>query len=750
MRTEGAKTVLRLRPPGAIGRFRFEPGMNEPTTRRLLRFSVFEVDLDSGELFKKGQKVKLQEQPFELLVELLKNAGAVVTREHLKERLWPGDTAGDFDSGLNRAINRIREVLGDSAESPHFIETLPRRGYRFIGTVSGNGIIEPSPVIQVEHPPPKRRWPRLAITGIALAAVALFTWLWTHGASAPAPPLKLRQLTTNSSENPIDVSAISPDGKYLAYHDIDGIRLQEISTGQAHSLPRPSTVSEADAWYPAKWFPDGTRMVAFAGKAGPDGRWISSAWSLPVLGKPVLIQDDAVDASVSPDGSLVAFTRGLAFDPGNSATREIWTIGPHGEDARKLVSNDGKTLFYCVRWSPDSSRIAYLCNHTDKNPWTNDIETIPLAGGPPVVAVRDTQGDDFSWSPDGRIVYTRSEPAPNNNDTNLWALKVDPKTGRPQSKQQQMTNLAGFQMTSISLSSDGKKMIVQKRSFPSDIYIGRLKNNRQLEIPRRLTANERSNLPLAWTLDSKSIIFTSDRTGVNAIYKQEIDQNLAELISTGPERVWLPRVTPDGSSIVYFAYPDIQRPWESRFTRLMRVPISGGPREMVTQFSASAENLDCPIHTSAECVFSETSPSGIEVTFLAFNPLTKKLRELFKRKDYTSGQWSISPDGAHIGELRGDTIAVLSLSGQIEQSIRLSNWPYLYSIDWSADGKSFLVSQNWPTKTTLLRVGRDGGVQLLRERKNSMETFAIASPDGQYLAIEDGSVSSNAWLIENF
>ena len=119
--------------------------MNQPATRRLLRFSVFEADLDSGELFKKGQKLKLQGQPFELLVVLLENPGGVVTREQLKDRLWPGDTAGDFDSSLNRAINRIREVLGDSAESPHFIETLPRRGYRFIGTVSGGSVVEPTP-----------------------------------------------------------------------------------------------------------------------------------------------------------------------------------------------------------------------------------------------------------------------------------------------------------------------------------------------------------------------------------------------------------------------------------------------------------------------------------------------------------------------------------------------------------------------------------------------------------------------------
>jgi DNA-binding winged helix-turn-helix (wHTH) protein len=102
---------------------------------RLIRFSVFEADRESGELFKQGRKVKLQGQPFELLLTLLDRPGELVTREELRQRIWPSDTAGDFDHGLNRAVNRIREALGDSADSPRFIETLPRRGYRFIGPV---------------------------------------------------------------------------------------------------------------------------------------------------------------------------------------------------------------------------------------------------------------------------------------------------------------------------------------------------------------------------------------------------------------------------------------------------------------------------------------------------------------------------------------------------------------------------------------------------------------------------------------
>ena len=118
---------------------------------RLIRFSVFQVDLDSGELFKQGRKVKLQGQPFELLAALLERPGEVLTREELRQRVWPLDTAGDFDHGLNRAINKVREALGDSAESPHFIETLPRRGYRFIGSIQENSSAELSPVRGLRH-----------------------------------------------------------------------------------------------------------------------------------------------------------------------------------------------------------------------------------------------------------------------------------------------------------------------------------------------------------------------------------------------------------------------------------------------------------------------------------------------------------------------------------------------------------------------------------------------------------------------
>src|SRR6202047_50277 len=109
--------------------------MSANSSSSIVRFGRFEVNLQSGELRQQGQKVKLQEQPFQVLATLLERPGEVVTREELRSRLWPEDTFVDFDHSLNAAIKRLRDALGESADTPVFIETLARRGYRFIGNV---------------------------------------------------------------------------------------------------------------------------------------------------------------------------------------------------------------------------------------------------------------------------------------------------------------------------------------------------------------------------------------------------------------------------------------------------------------------------------------------------------------------------------------------------------------------------------------------------------------------------------------
>jgi len=124
--------------------------MASSTNGRIVRFGVFELDLNAGELRKSGVKMRLQGQPFQVLAVLLERAGEVVSREELQQKLWPADTFVDFDHSLNTAINKVREVLGDSASSPRFVETLARRGYRFIAPVQKEAppqIPEPAPTV---------------------------------------------------------------------------------------------------------------------------------------------------------------------------------------------------------------------------------------------------------------------------------------------------------------------------------------------------------------------------------------------------------------------------------------------------------------------------------------------------------------------------------------------------------------------------------------------------------------------------
>jgi DNA-binding winged helix-turn-helix (wHTH) protein len=155
-----------------------------------LRVGDFEVDLRCGELRRNGDKIKLQERPFQILAALLERPGEVVTRQEMQQKLWPTDTFVDFEHSINTAVKKLREALGDDAENPRFIETLPRRGYRLIAPVEivdENGVsleaaISPVPPQQGNPPGTKRqkRWPMAAIGGalvtliVATVSLALF------------------------------------------------------------------------------------------------------------------------------------------------------------------------------------------------------------------------------------------------------------------------------------------------------------------------------------------------------------------------------------------------------------------------------------------------------------------------------------------------------------------------------------------------------------------------------------------------
>jgi DNA-binding winged helix-turn-helix (wHTH) protein len=165
-------------------------------TGRVIRFGIFEVDVAAGELRNRNRRAKLQELPFRLLVALLERPGEIVTREELRTRLW-GETVVDFDDGLHTGVRKLRDVLGDSAAHPRFIETVPRRGYRFVAAISAAPALEeaagsqpaasPSATPAVEPSAPALLSPRyLWIAAASLIAVAFPMVLTNKGGHGPA------------------------------------------------------------------------------------------------------------------------------------------------------------------------------------------------------------------------------------------------------------------------------------------------------------------------------------------------------------------------------------------------------------------------------------------------------------------------------------------------------------------------------------------------------------------------------------
>jgi eukaryotic-like serine/threonine-protein kinase len=218
----------------------------------LVRFGLFEADLETGELRKQGMKIRLQDQPFEILAILLRSPGQIVTREELRQTLWGTDTFVDFDRSLNKAINRLREALEDSAENPRFIETIPKRGYRFIAPVEPTQAAAMSSAVtnntNVVVEPQKKKLHasrREALAwGLALLFLSAAISVWLLHSSPTWEPISLLRTSLlpppNTSFLPYGF-AISPDGARLAFVAVDGegksaLWIRGLSAGGAQRL----------------------------------------------------------------------------------------------------------------------------------------------------------------------------------------------------------------------------------------------------------------------------------------------------------------------------------------------------------------------------------------------------------------------------------------------------------------------------------------------------------------------------------
>lgn len=524
-------------------------------SRHTIRFGVFEVDLAAGELRKNGLKLKLQDHPFRALALLLERPGEVISRDELREKLWPADTFIEFDHGLNTAINKIRGALGDSVDTPRFIETLPRRGYRFIFPVARDPALAASlpPAVSSQTAPlapaaadRARRSLWYAGTAAVLAVLAAGALYGPRflGLSAPDREAVLRPVPLTSFVGEEHGPTFSPDGTQVAfcwdgdkgYYDI---YVQVIGTAN----PLPITDDPADDITPA-WSPDGRQIAfirvfsdrqavyvmpplggpqrkvaefsdldTFALAWWPDSKslliaarespnetlglyrlFVDSGKTQRLTSPPSAAEEDRFQA-VSPDGKTLAFTRGT------TARSQLYLLSLEGGEPRQMTSYGGAGLIFGLAWTADGLGLVYsLVNESN----TGSFWRISAGGGQPEA---------------------------------LPSLSLGRACGRP------------------SISRQGGKLAFEVTPvIDLNVWRSELPSRENPPEPQKVTYSTRIDASPRISPDGTRIAFCSGRTGRGQIWVCNRDgSHVVQLTDFDPGPAAVPRWSPDGRQIAFDA-----------------------------------------------------------------------------------------------------------------------------------------------------------------------------------------------------
>jgi Tol biopolymer transport system component/DNA-binding winged helix-turn-helix (wHTH) protein len=590
--------------------------MPEPSTTdaRIVRFGLFELNLRSGELRKAGARINLQEQPLRVLTVLLDRPGDLVTRDELRERLWPNDTFVDFDHGLNAVVNRLRDTLGDSADSPRFIETVPRRGYRFIAGVerqaAGGGptgrptppnshvaphlVLQPDPHSTREVDATRARRARssvptswipsrtaaiVAVTILALSAAVFGAWLLRPRADAGGGAPKLVPLTNLAGKE--DWPTFAPDGEQVAFawsgEKYDNTDIYVTLVG-ALNVRRLTTDPAED--YAPSWSPDG-RRIAFLRKHGTSAR----IHVISALGGPdAKVSDFPVSATVpaalnvphitwSPDGRYVVAGRDPRF--ASEAPAGVHLIPVEGGQPRAITRPTPPTFDFSPAFSPDGRHLAYASCDTPGGflplllPGNCAIRVIAVDGtlvptdAPRTLTNQPVDPAGLAWSRDGRSILFVG-PAP--RSIYLWRLWVNG------SRPPEPVEIAGRKAEHPATVASRDRLAFTQYDWESHLY--RFNGRDPAE---RLAASSSSEGDPRFSPDGRRLAFTSGRSGSVAVWVAAADGSEARQITHG-EWVWpgSPSWSPDGRVIVF----DGAKP--GNHIRIWTVDAEGGAPRQIT------------------------------------------------------------------------------------------------------------------------------------------------------------------------
>jgi Tol biopolymer transport system component/DNA-binding winged helix-turn-helix (wHTH) protein len=550
-----------------------ELGVHSP---RLVRFESFEVDLRTGELRKAGARLKLAGQPFQVLAFLLERPGEVVTRDELQKRLWP-DTFVDVDHNLNTAINKIRDVLGDSAENSRFVETLPRRGYRFIGELARP--VEPLvPVVAVEldrGSKSRQSWLKiavgvLAILVVALAAVVAYRWHRPHRRQEAAV---LTAVPFTALPGWATSPAFSPDGSRIAFAwngnsapGAKGFDLYMKALGSETLLRLTRHPSE---WISPTWSPDGTK-IAFHRVAGAD----TGIYVVPALGGPErkLLSTRLPGGSThfstiswSPDGKWLALAD-------VSPQKEDVIVGRYLLSTETLETKQIPNSPECIgeglpAFSHNGEYIAYWCLRTA---YDAVLYSLPIRGGKPkAITSFRAFPNGLTWSADDeKLIYSLNSLGSELADE-LGEVTVENGSTK-------QLAFAGSAMLPT-VSSEGNKLAYSSLFFNSTIW------RRDLLHPEapavELIPSSRAQWDAQYSPDGKHIAFASLRSGLQGVWISGDDgTNMVQL--SNPKYVsGSPQWSPDGNKIAFDSHRGEH--WEIFVTDV----AERKPRKLVTNIS---------------------------------------------------------------------------------------------------------------------------------------------------------------------
>ena len=600
-----------------------------PAAMGIIRFGNFEVDRRTGELRRGGIRIKLGGQPFDVLVSLLEKPGQVVTREELHEKLWSQDTFVDFEHGLNKAINKVREALGDDADNPRFVETLPRRGYRLLVPVTMSARQEAA-VVETQPPadPGKQplsapslgsrpwRWPIWAAALGTIMAILVVLAIIALRPQRPPHVLRYTQLTNDGLKKTGNLStAITTDGSRIYFGE--------------QNVQRRGTVAEVSVNGGAvttltTWVDPNLLALDFSQRRSElllDAEVQAPLWALGVPGASALrrVGDFLVDgAAWSADGQSIVY--------GN--TNALYIAKADGGDSRKLVVVNGDPE--SPRWSPDGNVVRFTLNPWDggsRSLWEVSADGSNLH---PLFPDWQSRSDGVgSWTPDGKyFVFTSF--LPNGYDGTVMAIRE--KKGlfghaheRPVALTSGPLNFSGAVP-----STDGKKIFAGGFLDRGELMRYDTKRHAWEQFLGGISAAD-----LDFSRDGEWVTYVLVPDGT--LWRSRVDGSERLQLTMPPFRTTMPRWSPDGKQIA-FAGLTSNRKWT-----IYLVSADGGRVERLVDDNISYQDPNWS-PDGTRLVYGEAtwSPKAIHILDIQ----SRHISELPGSNGLFSPRWS--PNGHYL------------------------------------------------------------------------------------------------------